>query len=43
MSDQAPAAAGDMAEINKNMAALVCSIDNRDESKSEVVPVNVRL
>jgi len=29
--DQAPAAAGDMVELNKNMETLVCSIQNRDD------------
>merc|ERR1711909_211661 len=31
LADQAPAAAGDMVELNKNMETLVCSIQNRDE------------
>merc|ERR1712183_797799 len=31
LADQAPAAAGDMVELNKNMATLVCSIQNRDD------------
>merc|ERR1712215_602152 len=34
LSSQAPAAAGEMAELNKNMATLVCSINNRDECLS---------
>merc|ERR1712117_499426 len=34
LADQAPAAAGDMSELNKNMATLVCSIQNRDECMS---------
>jgi len=34
LADQAPAAAGDMGELNKNMATLVCSIQNRDECMS---------
>merc|ERR1712142_1379029 len=34
LSDQAPAAAGDMSELNKNMETLVCSINNRDECMS---------
>jgi len=34
LGNQAPAAAGDMAELNKNMATLVCSINNRDECLS---------
>ena len=33
-ADQAPAAAGDLAELNKNMATMVCSIQNRDECLS---------
>merc|ERR1712079_984773 len=32
--DQAPAAAGDMSELNKNMETLVCSINDRDECMS---------
>jgi len=34
LADQAPAAAGDMGELNKNMATMVCSIQNRDECMS---------
>merc|ERR1712130_574271 len=34
LADQAPAAAGDMSELNKNMATMVCSIQNRDECMS---------
>jgi len=34
LADQAPAAAGDMVELNKNMATMVCSIQNRDECMS---------
>jgi len=34
LADQAPAAAGDMAELDKNMSTLVCSITNRDECMS---------
>jgi len=34
VADLAPAAAGDMVELNKNMATLVCSINNRDECLS---------
>jgi len=34
LADQAPAAAGDMSELNKNMATLVCSIQNRDDCMS---------
>jgi len=34
LSSQAPAAAGDMSELNKNMETLVCSINNRDECMS---------
>merc|ERR1712055_491277 len=34
LADQAPAAAGDLATITKNMETLVCSIDNRDECMS---------
>jgi len=33
-NNQAPAAAGDLAGIEKNMATLVCSIQNRDECMS---------
>eukprot|EP00092_Neocalanus_flemingeri_P039187 GFUD01042650.1.p1 GENE.GFUD01042650.1~~GFUD01042650.1.p1 ORF type:complete len:814 (+),score=212.28 GFUD01042650.1:563-3004(+) len=34
LADEAPAAAGDMGELNKNMSTLVCSINNRDECLS---------
>ena len=29
--DLAPAAAGDMIDLEKNMATLVCSINNKDD------------
>jgi len=32
--NQAPAAAGDMAGLEKNMATLVCSINNKDDCLS---------
>ena len=35
VSDQAPAAAADLtSEVTKNMATMVCSIQNRDECMS---------
>jgi len=34
LSNQAPAAAGDMGELNKNMETLVCSINNREDCMS---------
>merc|ERR1719210_1604634 len=34
LKDQAPAAAGDLPDVEKKMATLVCSIQNRDECMS---------
>jgi len=34
ISDQAPAAAADLADVTKNMSTLVCSIQNRDDCLS---------
>jgi hypothetical protein len=31
VKDLAPAAAGDMAEMTKNMATIACSINNQDD------------
>ena len=33
-SNQSPAAAADLGEVTKNMATMVCSINNRDECLS---------
>ena len=34
IANQAPAAAADLGEVTKNMATMVCSIQNRDDCMS---------